>query len=58
MNFTMGCMLGSTGYFFTSTPTIIDLNGSTALNLGGSYIYTDAPIAGYNLYEVFTGVER
>ena len=58
MNFTMGCMLGSMGYSFTSTPTIIDLNGSTALNLGGSYIYKDAPIAGYNLYEVFTGVER
>lgn len=58
MNFTMGCMLGSVGYSFTSTPSIVDINGSTALNLGGSYLYKDAPIAGYVLYEIFTGVER
>ncbi len=58
MRFTFGCALGSDGYSFTATPTIIDLNGSTALNLGGSYIYKDTPIAGYALSEIFTGVER
>lgn len=57
MNFTMGCMLGSVGYSFTSTPSIVDINGSTALNLGGSYLYKDAPLSG-SLYEIFTGVEK
>jgi len=58
LKFTFGCKLGSEGTTLTFTPSIVNLNGATALNLGGLYIHQDVPIAGFTLYEIFTGVEK
>ena len=58
LKFAYGCKLGSQGATITANPTIVDLNGATALNFGGVVIHTDVPISGFVLYEIFTGVEK
>ena len=58
LKFTFGCKLGSDGATVTATPSIVNLDGVTALNLGGLYNHTDVPLSGFSLYEIFKGVEK